>query len=155
MSKSLSPAAASDIDLLNAAIGLEQVAQYAYKAAGGTGLLSADVLAVATKIASQHADHEKALAAEVTKLGGTPTKAQDKYDLPALTSQTAILQFALGKEKEAANAYFMVLQGLSSATLKQLSGSIMNDETSHVVVLASALGMSPLDSTAFMPLAAS
>ncbi len=143
---------AADVDLLNAAIGLEQEAQFAYKAAAGTKLLSADVLAVATKIVAQHAEHEQALAAAVTKMGGTPTKAKDKYDLPELKSQTDILKFALGKEMEAANAYFDIVKTASAVTVKSLVGSIMNDETTHVVTLASALGMSPFNSTSFMPL---
>ena len=143
---------AADVDLLNAAIGLEQEAQYDYKTAAATGLLSPDVLAVATKIAGQHADHEKAWTAEVVKLGGTPTKAKDKYDLPTLSSQADILKFALGKEINAANAYFDVIQKASSPTLKSIAGSIMNSETTHVITLASALGLSPLNTSPFMPL---
>ncbi len=143
---------AADVDMLNAAIGLEQEAIFAYKTAAGTGILSKEVLDVATKIVGQHVEHEKALAAEVTKQGGTPVKAKDKYDLPALKSQEDILKFALGKEMQAANAYFDIVQKASAVTTKGLVGSIMNDETTHVVTLASALGMSPFNSTAFMPL---
>ncbi len=148
----LTAATAADVDMMNAAIALEQQAQFAYKAAAGTKLLSADVLAVATKIASQHAEHEKAFAAEVTKQGGTPVKAKDTYDLPALADQAAILKYALGLEMAAANAYFDIVQKATVINTKTIAGSIMNDETTHVVTLASALGISPFNSTAFMPL---
>ena len=143
---------AADVDMLNAAVALEQEAQFAYKAAAGTNLLSPAILAVATKIVGQHAEHEKALSAEITKQGGTPVKAKDKYDLPALASQTDILKFALGKEMAAANAYFDIVQKATMVNSKILVGSIMNDETTHVVTLASALGISPFNATAFMPL---
>ena len=150
----LSAPLAADVDLLNAAISLEQQAQWTYMTAAKTGLLSSDVLAVATKIASQHSDHEKAWVNEVKKLGGTPPAAKDKYDLPALNNQTDILKYALSLEVLAANTYFDVLQKLSVTTLKQISASIMNDESSHVVVLSSALGLQPFNAAAFLPIKA-
>ena len=150
----LSAPMAADLDLLNAAIALEQQAQWTYGAAAKTGFLTPAVLAVATKIAGQHADHEKAWTAEVKKLGGTPPTPKDKYDLPTLTNQTDILKYALSLEVLAANTYFSVLQNLTNVTYKAISGSIMNAETSHVVTLASALGLTPFNDGAFMPLKA-
>lgn len=143
---------AADVDLLNAAIALEQQAIWTYTTAAKTNLLKPEVLAVATKIAGQHVDHEKAWTAEVQKLGGTPPTAKDKYDLPDLKTQEDILKYALSLEVLAANTYFDVLQKLTSKTFKSISASIMNDETTHVVVLSSALGMQPFSSGAFMPL---
>ncbi len=143
---------AADVDMMNAAIGLEQEAIFVYKAAAGTKLLSEGVLKVALKIVDQHVEHEKALAALVTKQGGTPVKAKDKYDLPDLKTEKDILMLALKKEMEAANAYFDIVQKATDVATKGLVGSIMNDETTHVVTLASALGMSPFNSTSFMPL---
>ncbi len=143
---------AADVDLLNAAIALEQQAIWTYGAAAKTNLLTPDVLAVALKIVGQHQDHEKAWTTEVTKLSGTPPKAKDSYDLPPLKTQEDILKYALSLEILAANTYFDVLQKLTSKTLKSISASIMNDETTHVVVLSSALGLQPFNTSAFMPL---
>jgi rubrerythrin len=151
----LSPRLAADVDLLNAAIALEQQAIWTYGAAAKTNLLKPEVLDVAKMIAGQHADHEKALSDQVTKMGGTPPKAKDSYNLPALNSQEDILKYALSLEVGAANGYFDVLQKLSDKTLKQLSASIMGDESQHVTVLSSALGMQPFNMTAFLPLKAS
>lgn len=151
MSKLAAPLAA-DVDLLNAAIALEQQAIWTYNTAAGTKLLTPDVLAVAVKIVGQHMDHEKAWTAEVTKLGGTPPKAKDKYDLPDLKTQEDILKYALSLEVLAANTYFDVLQKLTTKTLKSIAASIMNDETTHVTVLSGALGMSSFNAGAFMPL---
>jgi hypothetical protein len=65
------------------------------------------------------------------------------------------LKYALSLEVLAANTYFDVLQKLTDATRKQLSASIMTDESQHVTVLSSALGMTPFNATAFLPLKAS
>lgn len=154
MSKLLAPLAA-DVDLFNAAIALEQQAIWTYQTAAKTNLLKPEVLTVATKIAGQHADHAKALSDAVTKLGGTPPTAKDKYDLPDLKTQEDILKYALSLEVLATNTYFDVLQKLTDATRKQLSASIMTDESQHVTVLSSALGMTPFNATAFLPLKAS
>lgn len=141
----------ADVDILNGAISLEQQAQWTYGAAAKTGLLSADVVKVATAIADQHKQHEQALSAAVTKMGGTPPTAKSTYDLPSLKSQGDILNYALTLETQAANAYYDAFTKLSDLGLKQAGISIMNDEVQHVVVLRSALGMNPVV-TSFMPL---
>ena len=142
---------AADVDILNGAISLEQQAQWTYAAAAKSGLLSADVVSVATAIVDQHKQHEQVLAAAVTKLGGTPTTAKASYDLPSLASQNDVLKYALKLETQAANAYFGAFTQLSDAALQQAGISIMNDEVQHVVVLRSALGLDPVP-TSFMPL---
>lgn len=148
----LSAPMAADVDLMNAAIALEQQAQWTYGAAAKTGILKPEVVTVATKIIGQHADHEKAWTTEVTKLGGTAPKAKDKYDLPDLKTQEDILKYALSLEVLAANTYFDVLQKLTTKTLKTIAVSIMGDEAQHAVVLSSALGLQPFTSTQFMPI---
>jgi rubrerythrin len=141
----------NDVTILNTAIGLEQQAQWTYGAAAKTNLLKPEVVTVATKIAGQHKEHETALSAAVRQLGGTPPTAKDTYPLPELKSQEDILKYALSLETAAANAYFDAFTKLSSNALKLAGISIMNDESQHVVVLRSALGLDPVQG-AFFPL---
>jgi Ferritin-like domain len=144
---------AADVDILLALIKVEQEAQLAYNTAAKTGLLSQDVLAVAVKIVGQHAEHEKKLSEEATKLGATPPTPPTSLPggLPTFNNQTDILNFALAAEVGAANGYFDALTKLTSKTLKQTLVSISADEGQHALVLASALGKSPFSSTSFMP----
>ncbi len=151
MATTLFAPAMADVDILMGAIGLEQQAQYAYGAGAKSGLLSADVVKVATAIADQHKQHEAALTAAVTKLGGTAPKAKDTYDLGTLKTQEDVLKLALMLEVQAANAYFDAFTKLTDVGLKNAGLSIMNDETQHVAILRSALGMDPVSSS-FMPL---
>lgn len=151
MASNLLAPTTADVDILNGAISLEQQAQWTYAAAAKTNLLSPDVLKVATQIAGQHQQHEQALAAAVTKLGGTPPTAKSSYDLPTIKTQTDILNYALKLETQAANAYFDAFTKLSDNALQLAGISIMNDEVQHVVVLRSALGLDPVPSS-FLPL---
>lgn len=146
--------AMADVDILTGAIGLEQQAQFAYGAGAKSGLLSADVVKVATAIADQHKQHEAALTAAVTKLGGTVPTAATSYpnlNLGTLKTQEDVLKLALMLEVQAANAYFDAFTKLTDVGLKNAGLSIMNDETQHVAILRSALGMDPMSSS-FMPL---
>jgi bacterioferritin (cytochrome b1) len=145
---------AADVDVLTELISLEQQAQLAYSLAAKTNLLAPAVLAVAVKIVGQHAEHEKALSAEVTKLGGKVPTAPTTLPggTPTFNTQADILNFALQAEQGAANSYFEALTKLQTPALKQLLASIMSDEAQHATVLASATGKTPFSSTSFMPI---
>jgi rubrerythrin len=140
----------ADTDILMAAIALEQKAQAAYAAGAASGLLDADTVAVATKIAGQHAEHEKAETAVLTKMGGTAPRKLDKYDFPAFKTAEDILKYALDLEQLAANTYFGAVKQLQDNSLVLAVISIQNDEAQHVAILRSALKMDPLP-VSFLP----
>src|ERR1700710_2374785 len=62
--------AGDDLKTLQFAYTLENVAVAAYKAAAGSGLLTADVMAVGVKLAGQHQDHANALKAAIESVKG-------------------------------------------------------------------------------------
>ncbi len=135
----------ADTDILIGAIKLEQQAQAAYAAGAASGLLDKDTVALATKIAGQHAEHEKADTAALTKMGGTaPAKADPKtYNFPAFKTAEDILKYALELEQTAANAYFSSVKALTDKSLIQAVISIQNTEAEHVAILRSALKLDP------------
>lgn len=140
----------ADMDILMAAIALEQKAQAAYVAGAASGLLDAATVAVATKIAGQHAEHEKAEVAVLTKMGGTAPKKLDKYDFPAFKTAEDILKYALELEQLATNTYFGAVKQLADNSLVLAVISIQNDEAQHVAILRSALKMDP-SPVSFLP----
>lgn len=142
--------AQGDAAILTAAIALEQKAQAAYEAGAKSGLLDAATVAVATKIAGNHAEHEKADTALLVKMGGTAPKRLEKYDFPAFKTGEDILKYALELEQTAANTYFDSIKKLQDKSLLQAVISIQNNEAEHVAILRSALKMDP-SPVSFLP----
>ncbi|HEX2914408.1 MAG TPA: DUF4439 domain-containing protein [Chloroflexia bacterium] len=140
----------ADMDILVAAIQLEQKAQAAYAAGADSGLLDAGTKTLALKIASQHAAHEKADTALLEKMGGKAPAKPASYDFPAFKTQEDILKYALDLEQTAANAYFSSIKQLQDKSLLQAVISIQNNEAEHVALLRSALKMDP-SPVAFLP----
>lgn len=141
----------ADQDILVAAIQLEQKAQAAYAAAAGSGLLDDATKALATKIAGQHAEHEKADTAALQKMGGQAPAAPAKFDFPAFKTAEDILKYALELETLATNTYFDSIKKLQDKSLLQAVISIQNDEAQHVALLRSALKMDPAP-VSFLPI---
>ncbi len=67
---------ASDVQILNVALGLEHEAISAYAIAAGSGLVSKAVLPVAVQFQGHHKEHRDALIATIRKLGGMPVAAR-------------------------------------------------------------------------------
>ena len=133
----------ADADILTAAIQIERLAQFAYAAGAKSGLLDAPTVALATKIAGQHSEHEKADTAALQKMGAAVPAAPATYDLPAFKTAEDILKYALDLEQKAANAYFDSVSKLQDKSLLQAVISIQNAEAEHVALLRSALKMDP------------
>ena len=142
----------ADMDIIKGAIGLEQKAQAAYAAGAASGLLDKATVDLATKIASQHAEHEKADTAILVKMGGTaPAKpAPASFNFPAFKTAEDILKYALSLEEEATNAYFDSIKKLTDRSLVQAVNSIQNTEAEHVAILRQALKMDP-SPVSFLP----
>ncbi len=132
---------ASDIQTLNAAISLELAGIKAYQDALATGLLTPGVAAIAARFSADHGAHRDALAGAVTAAGAKPTEAVAWLSYPPLNSQADIMHFAMAVERKAAATYLSVIPDLKDRRLAGFAASILGVETTHVSVLASALGV--------------
>jgi rubrerythrin len=138
--------AASDVDILNVALGLEHEAISAYQLGAGSGLLQKPVLDVAVQFQSHHKAHRDALVAAIGKLGGRPVAAKPDAEVAralnaaALKSQADVLRLAARLERGAANAYLGVIPSFVDRDLAKVSGRLAADETLHWTILAQALG---------------
>lgn len=133
-------AAQGDIEVLNSALDLENMAVAAYTA--GAALLKGKVLAAGKLFAEQEQEHADGLTQAIKDLGGTPNKAKkvDEYGFPSLGSQEDVLNFALDIENTAVAAYIDALPKLSSPELRGTAAAIVTNEAEHISVLLGALG---------------
>lgn len=131
-----------DLSSLNAQIELERAGIKAYADAAATGLLDAPLLAVAARFASDHTAHREALCAAVFAGGGTPSVQTASLVYPELKTKHDVLEFALDVESKAASTYLSVISDLNDRNLAELVASILGVETTHVALLANALGQS-------------
>lgn len=137
---------ASDVHILNTALGAELEAIAAYQVGAESGLLTAAVKPVALEFQGHHKAHAAALAGTVKKLGGTPVQAKAKYEFPVekLKNQNDVLQFAAGLEKGAVSAYLGAVPVFGDRELSKVAASILGDEAMHWAVLRHVLGEQPV-----------
>jgi rubrerythrin len=141
-------AAASDLKILNVALGLEHEAIAAYQAGAESGLLAKPVLDVAVLFQGQHKQHRDALAATIRKAGATPVepKKMGDYAWPKLATQADVLMFAAKLEAGAASAYLGALKAIQNKDYLTAAAAIMGNEAQHLAVLRHALGDNPAPS---------
>jgi len=139
-------ASASDVTILNTALGAELEAIAAYQVGAESGLLKQPVLDLAVKFQGHHKEHADLLAATVGKLGGKPVEAKAKYNFPVekLKNQSDVLAFAAGLEKGAVSAYLGAVPLFQNRDLAKAAASILGDEAMHWAVLRNALGQDPV-----------
>jgi rubrerythrin len=140
------PSTASDISVLNTALGAELEAIAAYQLGAESGLLQKPVLDLAVTFQGHHKAHADLLAATVRKLGGNPVAAKAKYMFPTetLKSQADVLRFAATLEKGAVSAYLGAIPVFGNRDLAKAAGSILGDEAMHWAILRNALGEAPV-----------
>ncbi len=141
-------AAASDLDILNGALGAEQEAIAAYQLGADSGLLQPAVAQVALAFQRDHSEHAKVLADTIRQLGGTPAPAKSDYDFPVadIKSQADVLAFAADLEQGAVSAYVQAVSAFQNGDLKAAAASILGAEAMHWAILRSALGENPVPS---------
>jgi rubrerythrin len=142
---------ASDVNILNSALGAELEAIAAYQLGAESGLLQKPVLDLAVTFQGHHKEHADVLSQTIRKLGGKPVSAKDKYSFPTdkLKSQADVLRFAAMLEKGAVSAYLGAVPLFGNPDLAKAAASILGDEAMHWAVLRNALGEAPVPS-AFM-----
>jgi rubrerythrin len=86
------------------------------------------------------------LSSTISKLGGKPASAKDKYVFPVhtLKNQTDVLRFAAGLEKGAVSAYLRAIPVFGNRDLSKAAGSILGDEAMHWAILRNAVGDVPV-----------
>ena len=143
--------AASDVRILNTALGAELEAIAAYQLGAGSGLLQKPVLDLALTFQGHHKEHAEVLSKTIAKLGGKPVSAKDKYSFQTdtLKTQADVLRFAATLEKGAVSAYLGAVPVFQNSDLAKAAASILGDEAMHWAILRNALGEVPVPS-AFM-----
>lgn len=138
----------TDGEILASAVGLEQVAVFAYQAAVDSKLLDKDSQRVAQKFRDQEQEHADGLTAALKAAGGSPpAKPKSVADvdkvlkgLGDVKNANDILAFAIELETAAVAAYYDAHQKLQDAQLLQTGAAIMANEGQHLVVLRKAAG---------------
>jgi rubrerythrin len=137
---------ASDVSILNVALGLEHEGINAYTLGAQSGLLQKSVLDIAVKFQGDHKAHRDALVSTIEKMGGKPVaeKKLDEYakalKADTLKSQADVLELAARLELGATNAYLGVIPSLKDPTLAKVAARLAADETMHWTILNNALG---------------
>jgi rubrerythrin len=142
---------ASDVNVLNSALGAELEAIAAYQVGAESGLLQKPVLDLAVSFQGHHKEHADVLAKTILKLGGQPVSAKEKYIFPVetLKTQADVLRFAAMLEKGAVSAYLGAVPVFDNRELAKAAASILGDEAMHWAILRNALGEAPVPA-AFM-----
>jgi rubrerythrin len=151
LAKNAGGAAASDVQILNTALGAELEAIAAYQLGADSKLLQKPVLDLAVTFQGHHKEHADVLAKTIAKLGGKAVVAKAKYNFPVeqLQSQADVLKFAAKLEQGAVSAYLGAVPLFGNRDLAKAAASILGDEAMHWAVLRQALGEAPVPS-AFM-----
>lgn len=137
---------ASDVSILNVALGLEHEGINAYTLGAQSGLLQKSVLDIAVKIQGDHKAHRDALISTIEKMGAKPVgeKKLDDYakalNADTLKSQVDVLELAARLELGATNAYLGVIPSLKDPALAKVAARLAADETMHWTILNNALG---------------
>lgn len=144
-------ATASDVRILNTALGAELEAIAAYQVGAESGLLQKPVRDLAVTFQGHHKEHADVLSKTVMTLGGKPVSAKDTYTFPTetLKTQADVLRFAATLEKGAVSAYLGAVPVFGNRDLAKAAASILGDEAMHWAVLRNALGEVPVPA-AFM-----
>jgi rubrerythrin len=138
----------NDVRVLNTALGAEFEAIAAYQVGAQSGLLKKPILDVAVTFQGHHKEHATVLSQTITKLGGKPVSAKDKYTFPTdtLKTQNDVLRFAASLEKGAVSAYLGAVPIFHDRDLAKAAASILGDEAMHWAVLRHVLGDTPVPS---------
>lgn len=144
-----------DVQILNTAASLENLAVATYEAALGLPFFAdnAVVLAFAETTREQHAEHGEAFNAQAVDLGGSRQDQPNPVLTPmvddakaGLTDYAKVVELAAMLEETATDTYLMNLTLLEDADTKALMASVMAVESQHLATLRAVgalLGAAP------------
>lgn len=139
-----------DVEILNRALDLENMAVAAYTA--GSALLSGPTLEGARRILEQEREHAQALSRTIRGLGVEPNraKAPSAYNFPTPKGPQDVVKFAARLESSVIAAYIEAIPRLSDPKLRQTSAAIATDEAEHLTFLLQRQGKGPGFPAAFV-----
>ncbi len=142
VARTLAATAASDIQILTFALGLENLEAAFYKAALGVNVgLQGQAKTLATEFGAHEAEHVKALAQLVQQLGGKPpAAAAAKFPVK---DQKSFLKLAVTLEEVGVSAYNGAAVAIRSPDILSAAGAIVQVEARHVGALRELAGMNP------------
>lgn len=142
------PAAADealDIQILNTASSLENLAVATYEAALGLDFIkngNKTVVAFAQTTMKQHAEHSAAFNAQAKALGGKEQTGPNPKFLavveqakPNLKGPLDVVGLAAALEEVAADTYLFDLQEFTDTKSKEVMGSVLGVEVQHLAIL--------------------
>lgn len=140
--------AATDLGILNVALGLEHEGIAAYEIGAQSGLLQKPLLDVAVLFKGHHEGHRMVLIGAIEKMGGKPVAAKSlaeyqqsaKLNVKAIKTGNDVLRLAQRLELGAVNAYLGVMPSFVNRDLSRVAGRLVADETMHYTALTQALG---------------
>ena len=130
----------SDIDILNYALTLEHLESRAYEVVNNIDLLDGAARDYFVEFGNQEAAHVVALTGTITKLGGTPVRAQADYNWPDFQTGQEVLDYFQTLEELGAAAYLGQAGNIQNKDLLTAAVSIHNVEGQHAAVLADLVG---------------
>ena len=141
-----------DAPTIRAAVGLEQVAVYAYGVALTVAHLDARTRALLSLLREHEQEHAGAMTSALSDVGGSPPRPPRSLisvdsvapGLGRARNRAEVLTFAMELEAASVAAYHDAHRRLQDARTLQSAASIMGSEGQHLVLLRSALGHDPL-----------
>lgn len=130
----------TDIDILNYALTLEHLESRAYKDVNSIGMLTGKAQEYFVTFGDQEAAHVVALTGTITKLGGTPVRAQAEYNIPTFNNEQEVLDYFQMLEELGAAAYLGAAPLIQDSELLTAAVSIHNVEGQHAAVLSDLVG---------------
>lgn len=131
----------ADAEILNGLLDIELRSIAAYRA--GERMLTGVALRRVRLVLEHERRHAQALSRAIEHAGGAPAPAKPSYRFAHLTSQRAMLMFAVGLEDEQVAAYIDALPKLTSTELRGTIAAILTTEAEHISVLRETLGLVP------------
>ncbi len=129
-----------DLKSLGSELALERAAIKAYSDAAALNITSPAVLAVLNSFLTDHNAHRDAIIAAFTGSGQTAPDAAAPLDTPSLRTEADVLAFAYTIERSLADTHLSVVPLYKDRDYAKTAASILGVETTHVALLAQALG---------------
>ncbi len=137
-------ARAADIEILNAALALENRTVSAYTA--GIPLLSGTAQKAAQQFLGQHLTHAGELSGLVKQAGGKPVKFRSDYNLGNPRNGTEVLDLLRMVESTMIATYLNAIPRLTPGPVRAAIASLLANDAQHISVLRAIVGLAPIPS---------
>jgi rubrerythrin len=141
VARSFAQLPASDMEVLQFALGLEQLEAGFYKAALAQAGLTGQVKNIATEFGTHEATHAKTINDLIVSLGGKPNPAaKAKFDVK---DRKSFLETAIALEETGIGAYNGAAAQIETPEVLDAAGGIVHTEARHAGALRMLAGQDP------------